>query len=390
MKDILTKIADYENRIQNSITSKIASKQALTDEEIRYYKLTDDDKEAYKLLTKLIDGEKIPFKFKDFLASPSASVLIPRTIIGAMRKAADPLYLASQFFSTIRINQGTVTQFPSIGITRAHDVAEGQEIPEANIDWQLHKSSQINIGKSGVRVQVTQDLIQDADWDIVGMLIAEAGRAMARLKEEKAFIEWKSHGHIVFDNNLYKSDPTTWVEAKTNGVDYNGNPNFTMSIEDFLDLIIVVYNNEYTCTDLVMHPLAWTCLAKNGLTGGFSSPFDREAKRETAQGSFAIGPNSIQGRIPFALNVNLSPFATIDNYNKTFDLYAVDRNNVGVLIVKQDLATEEFNDPSRDIRNIKITEKYGYGIYNEGRAIAVAKNISMAKSYPLPERVKQL
>jgi len=84
--------------------------------------------------------------------------------------------------------------------------------------------------------------------------------------------------------------------------------------------------------------------------------------------------------------VNLSPFAPIDKLNRTFDMFCVDRNNVGVEIVQDGLKTEEFRDPSRDIRNVKIVERYGFGTYNEGRAICSAKNISMAKSWPMPER----
>ena len=160
-----------------------------------------------------------------------------------------------------------------------------------------------------------------------------------------------------------------------------------MSIDDFLDLIIAVYNNEYTPTDLVLHPLAWTVFARNGLTGSLTAPMDKQAKPESPNATFKLGPESIQGRIPFAFDVNLSPFSPIDKDAKTFDIFCADRNNIGVQIVKNDLKTEEFRDPARDIRNVKVTEAYGYGTYNEGRALCVARNISMAKSWPTPDRV---
>jgi hypothetical protein len=160
-----------------------------------------------------------------------------------------------------------------------------------------------------------------------------------------------------------------------------------MSIDDLLDLIIAVYNNEYTPTDLIMHPLVWTVFARNGLTGSLTAPFDRETKREMPNAQFKLGPESIQGRLPFSFNVNLSPFAPIDRAGKTFDVFCVDANNVGVQIVKDELKTEEFRDPSRDLNNVKVIERYGFGTYNEGRAICSAKNISMAKSYATPERM---
>ena len=51
------------------------------------------------------------------------------------------------------------------------------------------------------------------------------------------------------------------------------------------------------------------------------------------------------------------------------------------------MKTENFRDPARDINNVKVIERYGFGTYNEGRATCIARGISMAKSYPTPERV---
>lgn len=385
--NLLDSIKEQETRLQDTVKAKLASGEMLTDEESKVYKLTDEDGKYMEIFQRMADGHNIPgFSLTDFLASPQAKVLIPRVIIGAIRKSADPMYLASAFYKKIRMKSGSAIMFPSIGVMRAYDIAEGAEIPQETIDWQTHKGSLISLGKSGVRIQFTEELIKDCEFDIVGMMLQEAGRAMARHKEQKAFTEWMTHGWTVFDNDLFAKDPIKWKDAGTTGVDYYNNLNGTMSIDDFLDIIIAVYNNEYSPTDIIMHPLVWTVFAKNGLTGSMTAPYDSNAKLEMPNGSFKLGPDSVQGRVPFAFNVNLSPFAPIDKLNKTFDIFAVDRNNVGVQIVKDDLTTEEFRDPSRDIRNVKIIERYGFGTYNEGRAICSAKNISMAKSWPLPQR----
>lgn len=383
---ILDNIAQYENSIQDEIQRKLKSGEVLTDYDLKHYKLTDEDNQMAEVLTKLQDGMKMPgFEIKDFLSSPSAKVLIPKVIIGQARKAADPVYLASQFFKKINLKNGQAVMFPEFGVMRAYDVAEGQEIPQESIDWQVSTNNLIKVGKSGLRIQYSDELFKDVEFDIVSMLVSEAGRAMARHKEQKAFTEWLAHGWTVFDNNLRKKDPVKWAAAGTTGLDFHCNYNNTLSIDDYLDLIIACYNNGYTPTDLVLHPLSWPAFAKNGFTGGITAPYDRESKRETP-GSFKIGPESIQGRLPFNFNVNLSPFAPIDKVNKTFDIFCVDRNNVGVQIVKDDIKTDSFVDPSRDITNIKLIERYGFGILHEGRAVCSAKNISMAKSYPTPER----
>ena len=69
-----------------------------------------------------------------------------------------------------------------------------------------------------------------------------------------------------------------------------------------------------------------------------------------------------------------------------FDFYLVDKNNVGVLLVKEDISTEQFDDPTRDIQSLKLKERYGVGILNGGLGIAVAKNIAFKKTYSAPER----
>ena len=41
----------------------------------------------------------------------------------------------------------------------------------------------------------------------------------------------------------------------------------------------------------------------------------------------------------------------------------------------EDIMTEEWNDPKVDIMKIKMRERYGIGILNEGKAIATLKNV---------------
>ena len=100
---------------------------------------------------------------------------------------------------------------------RAHDVAEGQEIPEETVDWQL-QNSLIHVGKSGVRIQYSDELQSDLEFDLISVLLQEAGRAMARLKEQKAFDEWLRHGWTVFDNSLRAQIPEAGTTVLTSRV----------------------------------------------------------------------------------------------------------------------------------------------------------------------------
>jgi hypothetical protein len=106
--------------------------------------------------------------------------------------------------------------------------------------------------------------------------------------------------------------------------------------------------------------------------------------------SMALGPDSIQGRLPFNFNVQLSPFIPLDKKSRRFDVYAVDQANVGVLLVKDDMKTEEWDEPARGLKNLKMIERYGIGVLNQGKSISVAKNISMDKSYAEPMLIRNV
>ena len=126
---VLQRIKEQEQIIQDSIKTKLDRGEMLNDGEAAIYKLTDEDAEIMDIFKKITDGVEVPgFTLKDFLATPQAQVLIPRVVIGQMRKAAEPMYLASSFFKKIRLKSGNAMMFPSIGVMRAYDVAEGQEI----------------------------------------------------------------------------------------------------------------------------------------------------------------------------------------------------------------------------------------------------------------------
>lgn len=370
----------------------------LTPQEIRNYRLSEEE-------IKMMDGFKLAMlgedegsisdtmdldmpRMKDFLATPSAQVLLPKVVIGAMREVSEPLYMASKFLQKVRLKQGQSMVFPSTGtIARAYDIAEGQEIPEETMDWQLHESNEIRVGKVGLRLRVTDEMITDSQWDIIAMMVKAAGRAIARHKEKKIFTAFTQHGHTVIDNK--NSIP----ELHTTGLDINGILNNTLAPEDLLDVLIAVMANEYNPTDILMHPLAWTVFARNELTGGLSINNQMGGltnSKKYPQGKMALGPESIQGRVPFGLTVSLSPFMNLDKKEKLFDFICLDKDNVGVILQKTDLQMEKFDEPSRDIMNMKFVERYGVGILNEGRGVAVAKNISMEKSYPELMRVKTI
>jgi hypothetical protein len=100
-------------------------------------------------------------------------------------------------------------------------------------------------------------------------------------------------------------------------------------------------------------------------------------------------PQSADGALnataPMGLNVIVSPFVSFTAKNGATpaksDLFLIDRNEVGTLLVKDDMSTDQFDDPSRDIRQMKMKERYDIVMLGDGEGITVAKNVKLARNY---------
>ena len=322
-----------------------------------------------------------PMTVKEALTSRDAQILLPKVMEGVLEQAAEPIYLASKLFKTVKLEQGSRIIFPAIGALRAYEIGETQEYPTDTLDIMLkEKATEVDVTKKGVLVPISEELINDSQWDVIGMHIQAAGRALARLKEELIFKAMSKHGHVVFDNKLRRKYP----EAGTTGRNEHGEFNDTLAIEDLFDIIVALMANEYTPTDILIHPLTWSVFVKNGLISVFDKPV------LGSKDNIKIDKNAANGRIPFALNLMVSPFIPFDQVNRTFDMYVIDRHNVGVIVEKEGMTTEDFTDPYRDIRNLKFKERYGIGILDQGKAVATARNIALDVTYEKPMLVRTI
>lgn len=346
-------------------------------EKLKEYTDAKAAKEGAVEVARLLDfsREDMP-TLREALSTPDASIIMPRVISDVMRDAAEPMYIGAKLLQVVRLRDGRSIEFPAISAMRAFDIAEGQEIPEAEVDFNKYKTTEIRIGKSGLRIAVTDEMIDESQWDVIGILLRKAGEALARHKEEKIFQAFSDHSHPVFDND----DP---VAPSTTGRAFDGTFNATLSTEDLVDMNITLMSNGMVPTDILMHPMCWAIFAKNEYISSLSMP----ALGAPGNNSITLNPNAVGGRLPFAMTIQFSPFIPFNRADKKFDIYVVDRNNIGILLVKNNISTERFDEPLRDIQNIKAIERYGVGILYEGEGIAVAKNVAYDKSYELPQRV---
>ena len=343
---------------------------------------------------------------KEGLTSTDMIQLIPKVIEGQLREAAEPEYLATKFMNIVHVDGGSSVTYviPVVGEIRASEVVEGGRYNEDYVDFNTVENGQleIRVKKIGLKVKITEEAIQDSSWDIYGINVRKMGQAMARYKEEWCFNAFSMHGTPVFDNEARAQIP----EAGTTGLGKDGSYNDTMTMEDFLNLMLALMANDQTPTDVIMHPLTWVIFAKNSMIGNGmtygafggqqvhpwgatqGTPGFAGLESEMGPQKFIMTPDQVQGRLPMPVQVSFSPFVQFDKTKKRFDMYCIDRSNVGIIAEKEGLQTDNWNDPERDIRLLKVKERYGVGILDNGRGIAVARNLAVAPTYPVPPTVK--
>lgn len=309
-------------------------------------------------------------------ASPDAPILFPRIINRTLREAAEPQALISPLLDIVRLGQGRSLEFPAVNAIQAAEIPEGQEYPEQALAFT--KQIEGKVSKKGVKVAFTEEVIADSLWDIVGLHVRAAGRAMARLKEQIALSRFKDAATIVLDNQVPSSDGNTY--ATPIGRDINGALNGSITWDDIIDMAAVLIAEHHVPTDFILHPLMWAIFLKEAV-------FHQGGANVAQAWGWKIGdpPANLQKTAPFGLNVLVSPFVSFTAKSGSTpaksDIFLIDRNEVGVLLVKDDMSTDEFNDPTRDIRSLKMKERYDIILLGDGEGVTVAKNVNLVRNY---------
>lgn len=385
--------------------------RAAANKQIEEGKKPDVAPKTFDMMEKMVrnlggDYSKGRANMREALMTTDTVKMIPKIIEGQLREAAEPEYLATRFMSKVTVDGGNTAVYviPVVGELTASEVGEGTRYNEDYVDFNTVENAalEIRVKKIGLRVGISEEAIQDSSWDIYGINVRKMGQAMARYKEEWCFNTFSNHGKTVFDNAIRVQNP----DAGTNGRDADGNFNDTMSVEDFIDLMLVLMSHDQTPTDILLHPLTWTVFAQNGMIGNGmtygafggsqvhpwgatqGTPGFAGLAAEQGPQKYILGPEQVQGRLPMPIQINFSPFIPFDKINKKFDMYCLNRANVGVIAQKEEMSTENWTDPERDMRLLKVKERYGVGILDNGKGIAVARNIAVAPTHPVPPTVK--
>lgn len=371
------------------------------------YTIQDSINEVESILYAGQTTEGVEATFQDALSVPNFPVAFRAVVTEILQEAVEPVLIGAKLLTKLRFDGiGSTISFTTLGAlgSESLDMAEGQEYPEFSL---TNGGGQVDarVFKSGLALKVTDEMIKYSQWDVLALHIRQAGHMLARWKEKKIFNVLNSMGYVVFDNKA----PAEAEIGRTSGRGLDGAGNGSFTADDMYDMYASLLARGFTPDVILCHPLAWATFVKDpvmreiALQGGGMGNWFTSMPQSVAPLTPATWKslNKLSGNPPYnatqqervgtqqstfqlpgyfpatGLRIMPSPHVPFDAEAKTTSIIMLDSTQTGALVVAEEPTMEQWRDPSVDITKIKIRERYGIALFNQGQAVAVARNVSI-------------
>ena len=367
------------------------------------------------------NSDGVRFEIKDALATADTPQLLGQIYTEVLQELIQLQAIGQRLVQTIRHDEisGESTSFKWIGAGNIPNVerAESGEYPEFTIAAGKSATVRAQFLQRGLVVKITQEDIKYSRWDIIRAHITQAGLALQRAKEKLIFQVFEDAGAVIFDNNDPMNggagtDPANSVKGRGTGRDRFGNKNGSLTYEDYIDMVSLMVSNGYSPNVLLIHPLALPIFQKDpilrhvGFVNGNPEAFlnsnlnstnaykngtvDTWKKQQRkANGNSQVlsddevnllstsTPNLPSYHPLSGLTIIASHMVPYDAVTKTTSLILVDTSASAILNEQVPLTVDSWEEQSREIYVVRIKEAYSVDVIDEGRGIAVAKNIPL-------------
>jgi hypothetical protein len=351
----------------------------------------------------LQDGEDKSVTLKDVLNNGDLSRLVPLAISEVVREAAEPLLICNNLFTTINQKNGIYIQMPAVGaMNGVSEVGPGQEYDTEEITLGGGTAIRVDIRKYGMKLSLTEEMVEQSQWDVIGQWLKAAGKAFSRKKNRISFNLFDSAAMTLVDN-LNPARSVLGRRLSGMGFDGSGNPvaNNTFTAEDFFDIYAAMLQEGFAPDTIVLHPMTWAMWMKDPVLrvfawqnggGALFNAYDLQGvKRDEFFNGLGISkggarpgettPPDFKGKpiLPPYLNVPfqvlVSPQVYFDPINKLANMYFVNTENAGAIVQGEDINHYQWSDPERDVQMIRLREKYAVHLLNEGKGVGTVKNV---------------
>jgi hypothetical protein len=364
------------------------------------------------------------------LFGTAAEIFIKNRII-PNRIVLDNLFTTIPYTGTAQ--QVTIRTFGGVEIG---EVPEGGPYPETSAAVQ-DQSFRINleIKKYGAKVVATRELIESDNWGLFGYTLSQLGVEIMNYKERMAVTMLNEMCGYVLKDNLNAASAEL---GSTSGRGVDSAQNGALGIDDIFEIIAWMAMRGYNIDTILVHPFAWGLWASTpsirevmldgGVTylpsgtaaqgwdpmpwGSLGQPYSRYGAGvpnsptgsypvDPIFGKLGVAPYNFPTLTPFGatyqiapkyigkpVKVLVSPFvpfwkATTGNRNGKYitNIIFADSSKCGLVLEKEAPTLEQWQDIEREIDFVKIRTKFGMAMQDQGRGVAVAKNIVIDRTF---------
>lgn len=350
-------------------------------------------------------------ELKDFLATSNSQYWLPKTIEEVVREPVEPLTIIPKLLDRVEARRGARVTFPAVGSLVAADLGEGQAYPEQSLNISPGTMT-VEVGKVGLAFKISEEMRNQSQFDVINLHLRQARQALDRHKEVKGMNMISGMGTTLFDNK----SPATSIYGVCTGRDITGSGNGSCTMEDLVKAYSFIMMQGFRPDTILVNPMTWSmwmadplmqAIVKNTGKGNWFQPVNMPQTRRpwdnASQGGlgkssgspYTPGGNAagasatsgsdidqtltsapqIPGYFPEPLNVIVSPFVPYDFDNDLADIMIFDSNNLGALMVAEDVTVDEWEDKAYDLTKIKLRERYTPAIYHDGLAVGVMRNV---------------
>lgn len=368
------------------------------------------------------NSDGVKFEIADALATPDTPQVLGQIYTEVVQELIQMQAIGTRLVQTIRHDDivGESTSFKWFGAGNIPNVerAESGEYPEFTITAGKSSTIRAQFLQRGLTIKVTAENIKYSRWDLIRAHIMQAGLALLRAKEALIFSVFEGAGAVIFDNNdpmnggVGNNEPVASVKGRGTGRDRYGNKNGSLTYEDYVDMVSVMIANGYNPNVMLVHPLclpifqkdpilrhigmvngnpqAW--LTSNGRTTNAykNGTVDtwRQQQRKANGNSQTLNDKEVNllsttsPELPSfhplsGMTIIVSPNVPFDPINKTTSLILIDTSASAILNEQTPLTVDAWEEYSREIHVVRIKESYSVDVIDEGRGIAVARNIPL-------------
>lgn len=315
--------------------------------EIAFASKSERDKIIDAESTKRILGDNTYDNYKALIQSNGiqSANLLQEEVYKTISEGAEPFKCLRDILPIIKTDSYSVRVVKGEVGSYAEDVAEGSKVP---IDTQVYSKQDITIKKIGTRPLITNELIEDALFDIVQLELSKAGARMENKLNRDCLVELAS------DQGVTEVDPA----------------NSHLEVSDLATARASIEAYNYLPDTMILHPTAEGYLLQDS-----NLVYASYAGNNTALTTGKIP--KILGMIPKTLSVttgSTSYYWDGTDSSTHWNALCLDSKATAYLAMRRDLTVEEYDDPIHDIMGIACTMRYGVEVIrNTAQCFVLAK-----------------